>query len=353
MKAHFFFIFLLIILAFACCNRTKKHDQIITLSAGKMPALVTDKQAVYVVFGSGDSLLLVSSTNGGKTFSASALIDTLSGLVASATRGPQIAITANGLAVIALNKTGNLYSFTKGNDTHWKRTSRINDEPDVDKEGFSGLSSDENNNLFAIWTDLRGDKHNKIYGARSTDGGVTWEKNNLVYQSPDSTVCECCKPSVAMHGSHVYVMFRNWLNGNRDLYLTQSSDGGISFGKAQKLGKGNWKLDGCPMDGGGLAINDIGDVQTIWRRSNKVFTAEPDKPEKEIGEGKGCAITAVNGMNVYAWTNKDGNVVCMLPNGENKILGKGSLPQLKAVSYDEAICVWQDDDYVRSVTISL
>ena len=353
MKAHSYFILLLIIVAFACCNRTKKLEQIITLSAGKMPALVTDKQAVYVVFGSGDSLLLVSSTNGGKTFSAPVLIDTLSGLVASSTRGPQIAITANGLAVIALNKAGNLYSFTKGNDTHWKRTSRINDEPDVDKEGFSGLSSDESNNLFAIWTDLREDKHNKIYGARSNDGGVTWEKNKLVYQSPDSTVCECCKPSVAMQGSHVYVMFRNWLNGNRDLYLIESSDGGISFEKAQKLGKGSWKLNGCPMDGGGLAINVNGDVQTVWRRENKIFAAEPGKPEKEIGEGKGCAIATINGKNVYAWTDKDGEIVCMLPNGENKILGKGSLPIVKAVDNDKIVCVWQDGDLVKSLTLSL
>ena len=353
MKAHSFFILLLIIVAFACCNRNKKQEQVLTLSAGKMPALVTDKRAAYVVFGSGDSLLLVSSTDGGKTYSAPALIYILSGLVASATRGPQIAITANGLTVIALNKAGNLYSFTKGNDTHWKRTSRINDEPDVDKEGFSGLSSDENNNLFAIWTDLRGDKHNKIYGARSTDGGVTWEKNKLVYQSPDSTVCECCKPSIAMRGSHVYVMFRNWLNGNRDLYLTQSSDGGINFGKAQKLGTGSWKLNGCPMDGGGLAINFNGDVQTVWRRENKIFAAEPDKPEKEIGEGKGCAIATVNGKNIYVWSNKEGDIVCMLPNGENKVLGKGSLPQLKAVNSDEVVCVWQDENMIKSGIINL
>jgi hypothetical protein len=46
----------------------------------------------------------------------------------------------------------------------------------------------------------------------------------MIYTSPDSTVCECCKPNVAMKGNNVYVMFRNWLHGNRDLYLIQSSD---------------------------------------------------------------------------------------------------------------------------------
>jgi hypothetical protein len=57
----------------------------------------------------------------------------------------------------------------------------------------------------------------------------------MIYASPDTTVCECCKPSVAMKGNSVYVMFRNWLNGNRDLYLIQSSDNGNTFRQVQKI----------------------------------------------------------------------------------------------------------------------
>ena len=102
----------------------------------------------------------------------------------------------------------------------------------------------------------------------------------MIYTSPDSTVCECCKPSVVMKNNNVYVMFRNLLNGNRDLYLIQSADGGNSFGEAQKLGTGSWQLDGCPMDGGGIAVNDNGEVQTVWRRKNKIFAAAPGNSEK-------------------------------------------------------------------------
>jgi Neuraminidase (sialidase) len=93
------------------------------------------------------------------------------------------------------------------------------------------------------------DKHNKIFGAKSTDGGKTWGKNIMIYASPDTTVCECCKPSVVMKGNNIYVMFRNWLNGNRDLHIIQSTDIGLNFGQAQKLGAGSWTLNGCPMDG--------------------------------------------------------------------------------------------------------
>ena len=344
--------FVIIVFAFANCKQTKQRDQINTISAGKMPALAADKNSIYVVFGSGDSILYVHSADEGKTFSAPELIDTLTDLVAGATRGPQIAITTNGVAVIAVNKSGNIYSFSRQTGNKWTRTKRINDEPDVDKEGFSGLSSN-GNHLFAIWTDLRNDKHNKIFGAQSNDGGQTWSKNSLVYASPESTICECCKPSVAMNGNNVYVMFRNWLHGNRDLYVIQSDDGGNSFGKAEKLGNGSWKLDGCPMDGGGLDVNEKTGVQTVWRRENKIYAAQLNKSEIEIGEGKGCSIATVNNKNIYAWTNENGEVICRLPDGKNKIIGKGSLPLLKPVSNDAIVCVWQDDNLIRSSVIRL
>ena len=89
-------------------------------------------------------------------------------------------------------------------------------------------------------------------------------------------------------------MFRNWLGGARDLYVIQSSNSGTSFKRAQKLGTGSWKLDGCPMDGGGLAISRNGEVQTIWKREASIYTATPGMPEKEIGERKGCTIETVN-----------------------------------------------------------
>ncbi len=86
-------------------------------------------------------------------------------------------------------------------------------------------------------------------------------------------------PSVVVKGDNVYVMFRNWLKGNRDLYIIQSGDGGNTFGQAQKLGNGNWKLDGCPMDGGGLAVDKNGLIQTVWRREGKIFSATPGSTE--------------------------------------------------------------------------
>jgi hypothetical protein len=121
------------------------------------------------------------------------------------------------------------------------------------------------------------------------------QANIEVYESPDSTICECCRVSVAMKGENVFVMFRNQLYGKRDLYIITSKDHGHTFSKPEKLGLGTWTLNGCPMDGGDLIITPIGKVQTVWRRESKIYSCEPGGREVEIGEGKACTITNVGG----------------------------------------------------------
>jgi hypothetical protein len=181
-------------------------------------------------------------------------------------------------------------------------------------------------------------KGQRLYGAQSKDGGKTWSKSMLIYSSPDNSICECCKPSVVVKGNYIYAMFRNWINGNRDLYLITSSNNGKTFGQAQKLGVGSWKLNGCPMDGRGLTVNKNGTPETVWRREGKIYAATAGSPEKEIGEGRGCSMESVNGKNIYTWTN-NGDVVVMKPQGQKRVLGKGSQPLLKALYNEHVICV--------------
>jgi hypothetical protein len=348
-----FFLFIVVFVLLSACSEKKTTYDTITIARGQMPAIAKDaNNNIHLVYGTGDSIMYTYSSNKGRSFAKPVVIDTLNDLVDYATRGPQIAATENNIIVIAVNRQGNIFSFVQDAPDKWTKTARVNDEDTVNKEGFLGLASDGKNNLFSIWPDLRDDSHQKIYGARSTDGGKTWNKNILVYKSPESTICECCKPSVAILGSNVYVMFRNLLNGNRDLYLVRSDDGGNSFGNAEKLGTGSWQLNGCPMDGGGLAIAKGGVVQTVWRRQSKIYAAIPGMSEKEIGDGKGCTVETVNGRNIYAWTGNDGNIICPLPDGTKKTLGKGSLPVLKAISDDLMICVWEGDKNIHSTVFT-
>ena len=316
-----------------------------------MPDVARDKKDdLHLVYGAGDSIMYRSSSDRGITFSSPTLVDVLPGLFSFATRGPQISATGDGIIIIACTSNGNIYSYYK-KDGKWEHGSRVNDFDSSAKEGLMALSADREN-AFAIWLDLRGNRTNKIYGARSNDGGETWSKNLMVYTSPDTTVCECCKPSVVMKGSHIYAMFRNWLNGNRDLYLIQSSDGGASFGQAKKIGTGSWKLNSCPMDGGGLAINENGKVQTVWRRGKIIYKASPDQPEKEIGKGRNCTIEIVDNKNIYAWT-EEGAVVLMNQDGKKKVLGKGSQPVLKELDKNHVICIWEYEKQIHASVVKL
>jgi hypothetical protein len=253
---------------------------------------------------------------------------------------------------VAPTEAGNIWSFVKTGKDKWIKTGRITDVDSVNREGFVSLASDGNSKLFAVWLDLRGDRRNKLFGARSDDGGRTWSSNIKVYVSPDTTICECCKTSVAMKGNNVYVMFRNWLDGKRDLHVISSSDAGRSFGKANKLGNGTWALNGCPMDGGNITVSEKGNVETVWRREATIYSCEPGNPEVAIGEGRGCTIESISGHNAYAWTS-GGEVICMLPDGTKKNLGKGMSPVLKGIDDENLLCVWENDRQLYTSVIKL
>ena len=340
---------LTVVIALSCAERSA--DKGFIIATGQMPNLAKDsKNSLHLVYGNGDSIMYAFSTNDGQLFSSPVMVNVLPNLAASHMRGPQVAATSDGILVIACNSSGDIYSYVKDDKGNWIQTAKVNDVDTVAKEGLMALSADAQN-AFAVWLDLR-DKHNKIFGAKSNDGGRTWSRNYLIYGSPDSAVCECCKPSVVMKGDHVYVMFRNWLNGNRDLYLIQSSDGGNSFGQAQKLGAGSWKLDGCPMDGGALVLDNGGRVQTVWKRHDKIYTCEPGNDEVEVGEGRNCTMEIIGEKNIYAWT-KRGKVVILKPRGIKEILGEGALPAIKAIDNKRVLCVWENEKQIHAATVEL
>ena len=252
----------------------------------RQPQLALNRQGdLFLVFGNARGIWFSSSTNGGKTFSASTKIDELKGLALGMRRGPRIAATENRLTVTAIShENGNLSSWHSADSgVTWSKPAVVNDVPSSAREGMHGLAGDEKGNLYAVWLDLR-DKKTQLWGSRSVDGGKRWGENVQVYQSPDETICECCHPSVVFNPKgEVIAMWRNWLGGNRDMYRSISTDGGRTFGMATKLGTGEWPLKGCPMDGGSLAV--MGDETAyVWRREQKLFVTTPTVPEILISE---------------------------------------------------------------------
>ena len=317
-----------------------------------MPALATNKGEIALVYGIGDSLLFRVSYDQGASFGAANLIATLPGLNASATRGPQIVYTKNGCSVIASAESGSIFSFSQNADGKWMPAVKVSDADSVDLEGFVALASNGVNKLFAVWPDLRKDGHNKLFGSTSTDGGRSWSKNQLIYASPDSTICQCCRQNIVMDGDNVFIMFRNWVDGNRDLYLIKSNDFGNTFTPPAKLGMQSWALNGCPMDGGSLVLDNHMKPETVWNRKGTIYASEPGQVERPVGQGRSGTMANVNGKNVYSWVENK-QVIFLDAQGNKKNLGQGQLPVLKALHDNKVICVWEFEKVLRYTLINL
>ncbi len=169
----------------------------------------------------------------------------------------------------------------------------------------------------------------------------------MAYQSPDEHVCECCKPSIAVNGTEVAILFRNWLGGSRDLYFAKSTDSGQSFGNAQKLGMGTWKLEGCPMDGGGIILDDAKGIHTTWRREGIVYYCKPGAAEIKIGEGKNSSISGDSDTILISY--QSGNTVKSV-SLKNKIeisIGNGSYLKSIFLPDRKVLHIWEQDREIK------
>jgi hypothetical protein len=329
------------------------------------PQLAARNSTVALAYGSGHSIYFRRSDDAGKTFGAPVRVG--EGVVVPLTRhrGPRIAFAGSAIVITAvtgktaaagphahgLPSDGDLLAWrsSDGGKT-WSRGTVVNDVPGAPTEGLHSLAGDASGRVFAVWLDKRTGK-TQLYGALSRDAGRTWSKNTLIYASADGTICECCHPSVAFDvKGGVAVMFRNWLGGSRDMYLARSGDG-MRFGAARKLGMGTWKLNACPMDGGGVAVSPAG-VVTAWRREHSVFLDRPGEREKEIGEGTDVAISA-NARGPYViWTAR-GSIEALTPGASQpRVMGaKGAFPAIAALAGGGAVAAWESDGKIAVETI--
>jgi hypothetical protein len=311
------------------------------IGPGRHPAAAVDPAgALHVVFGQGAILYYTTS------------VDSLPGLHLGASRGPQVAATTRSVVITAIDKLGNVWGYSMDRKTgRWKKQVPVTDQPEMAKEGFVALTAGPADSYTAIWLDLRGNQRNKLMSAHSTDGGLTWQANRLVYESPAGTICECCQPSIVSQGQSVAVMFRNYVAGARDMYLIRSANGGQTFGAAEKLGEGTWKLNACPMDGGGVYMAPDGAIATVWRREDKLFAARPNQAERELGTGRNAKIVST-ATGDYVAFQREGRVWVIAPGqSEARVLGEGGFPKLVRLPNDQVLCLWEQAGSVLSAFI--
>lgn len=252
---------------------------------------------VWLAFGRGKEIFVARSDDQGATFAAPVQVAALPSLMLGKRRGPRIAVHGDRVTVTAM--AGELYAFhSKDAGKTWAGPVRINDVPRAAREGLNGLAISPDGRLFTTWLDLRGER-TQLYSSESADGGATWSANQVVYRAPaGQTVCECCHPSAQFNSrGDLAVMWRNAINGARDMWLAIRPASATEFGPAGKLGEGTWPLKACPMDGGAIyAFMDT--FVTCWMRDGEVFSASPSH-QKETRLVKGRQpVACSNGMTV-------------------------------------------------------
>ncbi|MEO8270719.1 MAG: sialidase family protein [Aureliella sp.] len=335
------------------------NDPVCVVSSENVPGAQQPRVAIdpegtiYVAFGANEYIYVCKSVDEGKTYTVPVKVGHVAKLALGMRRGPRIVANENSIVVTAISHaSGNLMAWRSvDRGESWGRPTDINDQPKIAREGLHGMAIGPDGLVFCTWLDLRNDL-TQIYGASSQDGGQTWSENRRVYASPSGTVCECCSPSVAISDNGIiYVMWRNALDGNRDMFLAKSEDSGQTFNIAEKLGIGSWKLNACPMDGGDLTVAPDGQPLTVWRRNQQIFATDVGglMHEQLLGSGEQPSLAANVKGHYLVWVERRGADLLLLTpksNTPSRLAERAADPVIAAprLVKGPVVAVWESGE---------
>lgn len=314
----------------------------------RQPFLSSEAGETALVFGSGTTIWYARSTDQGQSFSTPLQIADVPALMLGRHRGPRVAVNGKTVVVTAISggDSGSLLAWrSEDRGATWsKQPVTVNDEPHAAREGLQNLAVTKEGVLGVVWLDLRA-KGTRLYGSYSRDGGKTWAKNEPLYVVEGGTICTCCHPSITANSEKFAVMFRNVRDGNRDMYTFDWLPGRKPSSVA-KQGDQSWNLNACPMDGGGLVVEN-GQLVTAWRRDHKVFLALGKNSEQELGDGKDVALTASRKGPVVAWVSPAGSIMVSMPGSKEatKLADTGGFPVLNSAG-GEVVAAWENGDAI-------
>ena len=290
-------------------------------------AFVSSDDSLHIVFGVVDRVFYCRYD--GNQFGKAREAFRIPNMSLGMRRGPRIAVAGKSIVITAIGgeqgkgRDGDLIAYRSDDEgTTWNGPVLVNDEKSSAREGLHAMTTLNDGTLCCTWLDLRS-KKTQLFAAKSADGGKSWNKNVLVAQSPDGSICECCHPSIAADGTSVHVLFRNSLSGNRDMYVASSADNGTTWGAAIKLGSEHWQLNACPMDGGMLSAKN-GKVTTVWRRGGVIYSSPMGSAlETLVGKGEQPWITTVNSTPHVVWTSaREGDLFLSNMTTAPSVIGK-------------------------------
>lgn len=182
----------------------------------------------------------------------------------------------------------------------------------------------EGQTVYAAWEDDRNDPGGRedVFFNVSTDGGATWLPADIRLDTDAPGAADSQNPNICCSGQRVYVVWDEKRNGQQDVYLNYSEDGGLT-----------WQADDIRLDtddpgsgnshGIGICCNGL-DVYVIWtdertgRQSKALFCnrsidggatwlADDVRIDQGLSEDAEGPRVSCSGRNVYVAWRSDGN----------------------------------------------
>lgn len=173
------------------------------------------------------------------------------------------AISTEGEMTVATwkdNVTEFLYaSVSTDGGLTWGAATRIDDSPGGNKfaEDIGTLIS--GGNIYVSWRDERNFADDDLYFSVSTDGGLTWSADVMIDKGYPSGANPVRDWRMAADGNNVAIAVTPD-NGDEELYLVTSTDGGVTWSAATSATSHNGHSDADAMD---VAISGS-NVYVVW-----------------------------------------------------------------------------------------
>ncbi len=272
---------LCLLVASAICS----HAAVTTMrvpNGGIQPQIVERDGIVHLIYflgapESGD-LFYTRSLDYGVTFSKPLPVNHTPGsaMAIGNIRGAQLAIGRQGRVYVAwngVNPAGHIpMLFTRldnGGTAFEPERNLIGKAYGIN--GGGSLAADNKGNVYVFWhapvPGTEGEQNRRVWIARSTDDGATFEPERKAFDS-DIGACGCCGMKAYADGTSVSVLFRSADQVvNRDIWLLTSDDGGKTF-KGSDVSR--WNIGACVMSAVTLTPSPQG-LLAAWETEKQAY----------------------------------------------------------------------------------
>lgn len=114
-------------------------------------------------------------------------------------------------------------------------------------------------NVYIAWMELISQNNYVVYCKRSSDYGVNWGPNTTINNINLSS--QWNPPSIAVSGSHIYVVYNIYNLGNWGIYYKHSTDGGTSWEPEYPIANSSAVFPNIAVSGSAVHIAYMGGFQ--------------------------------------------------------------------------------------------